>query len=305
MKKINYLIFGLWMIFMLNGQVAAVCPLGTNLILNGDAEGNPAANGTGENVDVADWNNETAGFTIFRYGGGGTPATNSPNGPIDRGTFLFAGGNNSGNSSGSQTIDVSECAAQIDSGVQNYGLSGYFGGFENQNDNSRLTITFRDANNISLGTAVVGAVLAAERNNITEVLYKSTAGIIPIGTRTVTAVLLHTRISGNNNNGYADNLSFILTVPSAASAAIAGRVILPDGRGIGNVGLTLILPTGEINSVQTNSFGYYRFDEVFVGETYVLQIKSKRFRFAPDIFILSLTGEITELNFTAFEAEIN
>lgn len=307
MKKISYLIFGLWIIFVLNNQAAAVCPLGSNLILNPNAEGNPTAPANGENVDLANWDNETGGFTIFRYSSNttsGTPPFNSPGGPADRGTYIFGGGNNSANSSGSQTIDVSQCAAEIDGGNQSFGLSGYFGGYQNQNDNSRLTLTFRDANDVSIGTATVGAVLAADRGNATEILYRGTAGMMPVGTRSVIAVLLHTRITGNNNNGLADNLSFILTAPTAAEVTVGGRVMTADKRGIRNALVTLILPSGETRAAISQTFGYYQFDNVEIGSTYIVSVSAKRFSFNNPTRVLTIYEETTNIDFVALEQGI-
>ena len=54
---------------------------------------------------------------------------------------------------------------------------------------------------------------------------------------------------------------------------------------------------GASRSARTNSFGYYRFDDAAVGETYILNVRSKRFRFAPQV--VSVTEGLTDLNFFA------
>jgi len=53
----------------------------------------------------------------------------------------------------------------------------------------------------------------------------------------------------------------------------------------------------ETRYAMTNAFGYYRFDEVAAGETYVFSVRHKRHTFTPRI--VSVTEELTELNFTA------
>lgn len=85
--------------------------------------------------------------------------------------------------------------------------------------------------------------------------------------------------------------------PSAASVSISGRVFAPDGRGVRNARVTLTDAQGNTRTVLTASFGYYRFEEVAVGETYVVAVRSKRFQFAPQV--VSVSDELTELNFTA------
>ncbi|MCA1622624.1 MAG: carboxypeptidase-like regulatory domain-containing protein [Acidobacteria bacterium] len=54
---------------------------------------------------------------------------------------------------------------------------------------------------------------------------------------------------------------------------------------------------GQTRSVITNPFGYFRFEEVPVGETYIFTVSSKRYRFTPQV--ISVNDEISELIFTA------
>src|SRR4051812_15799302 len=50
----------------------------------------------------------------------------------------------------------------------------------------------------------------AERNNLTGLIERKAAGLIPAGTRSVEAVLQMTRWQGIYNDGYADNISLVL-----------------------------------------------------------------------------------------------
>ena len=72
-----------------------------------------------------------------------------------------------------------------------------------------------------------------------------------------------------------------------------------DGRGIRNARVTLTAPNGATQYSLTGSFGYYRFNEIPVGETYILSVFSKRFTFANSTQVVTVTEEIMELNFTA------
>jgi len=47
---------------------------------------------------------------------------------------------------------------------------------------------------------------------------------------------------------------------------------------------------------RTSSFGYYRFDDVLAGETYIVSVTSKRYSFAPQV--VSVFEELTDLDFT-------
>ncbi|HEX8367075.1 MAG TPA: carboxypeptidase regulatory-like domain-containing protein [Pyrinomonadaceae bacterium] len=84
--------------------------------------------------------------------------------------------------------------------------------------------------------------------------------------------------------------------PSAASVTVGGRV-LANGRGVPNATVTYAGETGERKSALTNAFGYFRFEEVQAGQTYVFNVLSKRYTFAPRT--VEVNEELTELNFEA------
>ena len=52
---------------------------------------------------------------------------------------------------------------------------------------------------------------------------------------------------------------------------------------------------GTTRYARTSVFGYYRFEDVEVGQTYIFNVHSKRFRFAPQV--VTVMEELTELNF--------
>jgi hypothetical protein len=86
-------------------------------------------------------------------------------------------------------------------------------------------------------------------------------------------------------------------VPTAATVSIGGRVLTQSGRGVSNARISLTDQNGETRSVMTNPFGYYRFKEVESGATYVFNVFSKRYTFAPQA--VTVTEELRELNFIA------
>ena len=89
--------------------------------------------------------------------------------------------------------------------------------------------------------------------------------------------------------------------PSAAGVTLAGRVTTANGNGIRNAVLTLTDTTGITRTARTGSFGYYSFDDVIAGETYVISIASKRFVFANPTQVISVNDNIVDLDFTAME----
>lgn len=66
----------------------------------------------------------------------------------------------------------------------------------------------------------------------------------------------------------------------AAMASISGRVLSPTGRGLANTSVTLTEPSGVRRIVITTAFGHYSFDNVPVGQTYVLGVVNRRFAFS-------------------------
>ncbi|MBC7901169.1 MAG: carboxypeptidase regulatory-like domain-containing protein [Saprospiraceae bacterium] len=88
--------------------------------------------------------------------------------------------------------------------------------------------------------------------------------------------------------------------PTAADTSLGGRVVTADGRGIRNAAVIISggnLP--ESRRVLTGSFGYYRFDALEAGETYVLSVGSKRYTFSVPARTVTLNDELSNVDFTA------
>ncbi len=93
-----------------------------------------------------------------------------------------------------------------------------------------------------------------------------------------------------------DKGAFETLIPTAAMVSVGGHVNV-NGAGLRNAVVVLTDNQGISRSVKTTTFGYFKFDDVEVGQTYTVSVMSKQFQFSPQI--LSVTDEITELNFTA------
>ena len=187
-----------------------------NLIVNGNAE---AAIGSvdGTPVSTPGWTS-VGEATAAQYGVNGWPALTDP-GPADRGSNLFSGGPSEDTSSLSQTVNVSQFASLIDASNVTYLLSGWLGGWSSQDDNAMLTVTFRNALGVALGTGSIGPVMASDRASVTGLVQRSSSGAVPSGTRTVLVVLSMARTSGSANDGYADDLSLVFGGIGASACA--------------------------------------------------------------------------------------
>jgi hypothetical protein len=87
---------------------------------------------------------------------------------------------------------------------------------------------------------------------------------------------------------------------TAARVSVGGRILTADGLGIKNVRISVAGNSiSEPVTVLTNAFGYYTFDGLSVGETYVVTVNARHFTFSHPSRVISLTDSLTDLNFTA------
>lgn len=57
------------------------------------------------------------------------------------------------------------------------------------------------------------------------------------------------------------------------------------------------ISTGETFTTLTNSFGYYSFENLASGEDYLLTPSAKGYQFSPPNRIVSLTEDLTDIDF--------
>jgi len=86
-------------------------------------------------------------------------------------------------------------------------------------------------------------------------------------------------------------------VTTAAQVSVSGKVLTAKNAGLRNAHVSLTDASGNTRSVMTGAAGVYRFDQVNAGETYVLQVTSKRYLFTPQA--VNVTEEISNLDFRA------
>lgn len=89
--------------------------------------------------------------------------------------------------------------------------------------------------------------------------------------------------------------------PTAAMVGVSGRVKTAQGNGIRNVIVTLIEPDGAFRTTRTGTFGYFRFETVAVGSTYIFSVASKRYGFSQPTIIRTIEEEIVDLEFIAVD----
>lgn len=87
--------------------------------------------------------------------------------------------------------------------------------------------------------------------------------------------------------------------PTATGANVCGQVTTAVDVGIRNAYLTLTSSGGEIRNAITSTSGFYCFNDLPAGESYVLTVHSKRFSFDPASVIISLNDDLTDVSFVA------
>ena len=197
-----------------------------NLIQNGNAEGSTANSDCSPSAAPPAYWSMTGQFTVCSYGSPGYPSATSP-GPPNRSKNFFFGGF-TGKSAAIQTIDVSWAATDIDRGMALFTLSGYLGGFESQDDNVVVRAVFKGTSTAIGNPQTIGPVYASDRNGVTGLLLRTVNGAVPVGTRQIDIVQEITRNSGSANDGYADDLSLVLTFGSACTFQVS-----PLSQGVG------------------------------------------------------------------------
>jgi hypothetical protein len=96
-----------------------------------------------------------------------------------------------------------------------------------------------------------------------------------------------------------NNIVITALAPSAANATIGGRVFSPSGRPLSGARIMMYDATGNVRTATTNLSGYYRFADVPVGATYVLEIRSKRYVFPQPTQVVAVNEDLHEVNFYA------
>jgi hypothetical protein len=75
------------------------------------------------------------------------------------------------------------------------------------------------------------------------------------------------------------------------------RIRTISGKLVSGARVALTDQTGETRVARTNPLGYYRFEDVPAGQTYIFEASHKRYFFSPQV--LSVIEQIENLNFTA------
>ena len=90
-----------------------------------------------------------------------------------------------------------------------------------------------------------------------------------------------------------------ILAPTATTVTIGGKVSDANGNAVARARVSITLPNGETRYAMTSSFGFYRFDDIAVGESYVVNVGHKTLQFSPQI--IAVFEAMENVNFTALE----
>jgi hypothetical protein len=111
-------------------------------------------------------------------------------------------------------------------------------------------------------------------------------------------------ISSGGNFSNRGGFWSVQLAPTAASVNFGGRILTADGRGIRNVRITLTSMTGAPRETLSSPFGYYRFNEIEAGQTYIVTVASKRFIFSEPSRVIFLSEAREDFDFVALPSPV-
>lgn len=85
--------------------------------------------------------------------------------------------------------------------------------------------------------------------------------------------------------------------PINANVSVSGQILTTNGSGISRAQVSITNQNGETRWAVTNSFGFYRFDEIAAGKTYVINVRHKVYQF--NSRVITVLDDIQDADFTA------
>ncbi|CAF1429513.1 unnamed protein product [Adineta ricciae] len=190
-----------------NRQLSAISE--RNWIINGDAETGPCASDSSV-ISPTDWNHNGTVTQAYYNNTYSTHKSTEP-GPSDRGNCHFYGQASSTTTMWQKQNFTSYFYSLIDDQTVRFNFSAWIGGAGNQDDAVEASLMFFNQSNQMIGNATtIGPVRAADRGNVTSLLFRQANGQVPSGTRSFEVLVKFTRSSGTYDNGAIDNIVLIL-----------------------------------------------------------------------------------------------
>jgi uncharacterized protein (TIGR03437 family) len=236
-RKYSGRLLGAAVLFAASQMAYAQGILGSNLIVNGNAEAGPAGSGVLTAVaSIPGWTVQSGKPTVLPYNLTSTAAQQPTNGyeqltdpaPPDHGFQYFAAVFPSLPAVLSQVINVSAASSLINAGNAEFIASAYMGSAGGISVGTQMAVAFQNANGQTFSTTTVGPAFPSFPY-AGMFLYQQ-IGLVPMGTAQITVSL--TLQNGNYDTGIADSLSVMLT-QAGSSPALGKNLIVNPGAELG------------------------------------------------------------------------
>jgi len=189
--------------------------LGSNLIVNGNAESGSAGTATTAAASIPGWTLTTRNINVLPYGLAGHVLLTDPT-PPDHGFQYFAGDPDQSPATITQTIDVSSAASIISGGNVKYTASAYL----NNGVLAQVIVAFQNASGQQFSSATLGPGGA----NGLGMSLQQQIGLVPAGTMRITVTL-----SLGNAFSIADSLSLVLSTLGTTPGSVLGTNLVQNG----------------------------------------------------------------------------
>ncbi len=151
-------------------------------------------------------------------------------------------------------------------------------------------------------TNVAGAFVAdaTEPNAATKV--SNVIGMlphIPAGINEIYLRIMTANAAGNDEWVGIDDISIGCFTVTSASAEVSGRVLTGKSVGVRRASVMMTDQDGITQTVRSNTFGYYRFENVATGQFYTVTVNAKGLQFTPQI--VAVDDATIGLDFYAIE----
>jgi hypothetical protein len=108
-------------------------------------------------------------------------------------------------------------------------------------------------------------------------------------------------LCANGITSLTEGFTIAVTAPTAANVSVGGKITDAFGNAISRVRVSITDSGGITRTTVTNTFGFYNFDAVPVGETYIVSVANKHYQFSPPTRIINVNDTLGDVGFTAQE----
>lgn len=149
-------------------------------------------------------------------------------------------------------------------------------------------------------TDQIGEITSGNNQFLLSVTFNVAAGAAPGVTPLTLTAVSATDDASNGIPITVTNGTMTVTGPTAASASVSGRVLTAQGGGL--TGVRVTLAGGTLTAPRqalTSSFGYFTFEDIEAGHTYIITVSAKRYGFAQPTQVISVLDNVTDIVFVA------